>query len=140
MRALTETGDEAPRDNGSMRHLTESQASSALRRGRQIDQLLGREQLPDERWAIRWLTISPTGSRFVISRHHVEDIGGVEFADVAEFPPINPDEYVGEGAEVASAPNADEALALAIELGAAPDRWVNFGVLRGEYLDSRSPI
>lgn len=120
-----------------MRHLTESQASSTLKRGRQIDQFLGREQLPDERWAIRWITISRMGSRFVIRRHHVEDIGGAGFADVAEFPPIDVDEYSGEGVEVASVSNADGALALTIGLGAAPDRWVNYGVLSDEYLDSR---
>ena len=78
---MAETGDELPRKNALMRHLTRTQASFTLRRGRQVDQFLGREQLPDDNWAIRWLSISPTDYDFVTRRHHVEDINS---SDVAE--------------------------------------------------------
>ena len=121
-----------------MRHLTERQASSALRRGRQIDQFLGREQLPDRRWTLRWLTVFSTNREFVLSQHHVEDVGDGQMADIGTFPPIDPDEYLGEGTDIATAESADKILAMALEHGATPDRWVNAGVLADEYLDSRS--
>jgi len=37
---MAETGDELPRKNALMRHLTRTQASFTLRRGRQVDQFI----------------------------------------------------------------------------------------------------
>ncbi|MBO2465367.1 hypothetical protein [Actinomadura violacea] len=55
----------------------------------------------------------------------------------AEFPPLDPDEETW-GRLIGTAAAPDEALDLAErELGAAPDRWVNEGVIGSEYGDYR---
>ncbi|MCP3881328.1 MAG: hypothetical protein GY701_23490 [Sulfitobacter sp.] len=118
-----------------MRHLSEDQAAAALRRGRQIEQYLGSAALSDDRWGVRWLTISHYGNEYRVALHHVEDIGGPRFADLSELPPIDPHEHIGEGTEVASAADPADAIQAARSHGADNSRWVNQGVIGDEYLD-----
>lgn len=119
-----------------MRHLSGSQAISALRRGRQIDQLLGREQLPDGRWSVSWITIAPTSDGFRLTRHEVEDVGPqMATYDVAEFPAVDPEEEAGEGRTLQLVADPEEAIAVAARHGASSGSWVNFGVVGDEYRD-----
>jgi len=119
-----------------MRHLSRPQAESALRRGRQVDQLLGLELLPCNRWSVRWLTISPARAGFRLIQHHVEDVAPTAGTfDLYEFPPIDPEEDHGEGIEIGVESGPVEAIDLAVDHGADPERWVNFGVLADEYRD-----
>ncbi len=93
--------------------------------------------MADGRWAVRWVTISPSASGFQIAKHEVEDVGqewGIY--DVSEFPALDDTEEHGEGVTLEASIEAAEALALASKHGAAPDKWVNFGVLADEYRDS----
>jgi hypothetical protein len=77
-------------------------------------------------------------SSYRISLHTVQDLDDEHFADLPEFPSLDPveEDYVGEGRELGRADDEAEAIELAERLtGAAPDRWVNFGVAGEEYLD-----
>ncbi len=74
----------------------------------------------------------------MLTRHRVEDIGGADFLDVAEFPPIDEDEEPGEGAAVGSFNDPAAAVAAAGDLGALPDRWVNEGLVGDDYGDAHA--
>jgi hypothetical protein len=120
-----------------VRHRHIRQAAGALRRGRQIEQLLGRDRLDDVRWAVRWLTISPSSSGYRVLRHEVEDVGAEwGTADVSEFPPLDEEEHVGEGVELGSCSEPEAAMDLARAHAATDEKWVNAGVIGDEYLDS----
>ena len=119
-----------------MRHLTRDQAAGALRRGKQVEQLLDSE--PHEgRRTVRWLTVGPSRGHFVVSAHHVYDEGNPEFLDVSEFSPIDDEEEWGEGTLIARLPDPEDALDAARGHGATPERWVNQGVIGDEYADAR---
>ena len=109
----------------------------ALRRGAQAEQFLGSTVADDGRSAVRWLTASRSGRSFDLRLHEVEDVGSDDFLDVTEFPPLDPEEYVGEGRRVADCEDAIALLAAAVKFGAADDRWVNAGVVQAEYADAR---
>jgi hypothetical protein len=129
-----------PSKNGGdeVRHLTRAFAVGALRRGKEIEQFLGGIQR-NGRDGIRWLTLSPSNAGIRVSLHEVDDIGTDDFWDVTEFPPLDDDEYIGEGQTIAVVATPDDALDLAArDLGARPDRWVNQAVVCSEYGDYRS--
>lgn len=117
------------------RYLTEAEARSALTRGASVEQFLGLADVNGRR-AVRWLTVSG-GRSYVVRLHEVEDVGDDDFLDVSEFPPLDPDEYLGDGRTVADESEPDAAFAVAAKLGASADRWVNSGVVQNEYADSR---
>lgn len=120
------------------RYLTRQFAVGALRRGAGVEQFLGAAEIAGVA-AVRWVAVSPMDSTYRVSLHTVEDLDDVEHgADLPEFPSLDPvdEAYVGEGRELGSSTDEEQALALAERLtGAAPDRWVNFGVAGEEYLD-----
>jgi len=118
----------------SMRHLTPSFAIGALRRGGQIDQFLGGSTL-DGKPTVRWASVYQSGHDFVVAVHAVEDIGSADYAGVTESPPVDEDEYVGEGKIIGRFETPDEALRMSESLGARPNRWVNAGLVCEEYLD-----
>jgi hypothetical protein len=74
-----------------------------------------------------------------LSIHHVVDIGTEEFQDVTEFPPVDPEEYVGEGRTLLRTQDPRHALEHASQVGATVDRWVNQFVIEAEYADARQP-
>lgn len=118
-----------------MRHLTEAFALGALRRGRGIEQFLGAAGTP-ERPGIRWVEIAPTTNGFRVMLHAAEDIGGEHFCDLGEFPPLDPGREEDFGQEIALAPDAAEAMAIAeAHTGADPTRWVSEGISGSEYRD-----
>lgn len=61
--------------------------------------------------------------------------GGDGFLDVYEFPPVDEDEYIGEGIVLGTFPKAPAALAAAHQNGARMTRWVNGGMVQDEYAD-----
>jgi len=117
------------------RHLTENEAVSALRRGRAVEQLLD-EARHEGRPTARWLSIIRREDAFVVLVHHVYDDGSPDFRDLSEFEPVDIEEDVGEGREVAREPEPERALLAASSHGAAPERWVNEGVVADEYAGS----
>ncbi len=121
-----------------MRHLSPAAAVAALRRGRPVEQFLGPVNdsvVP----AIRWVTVSPAEDGIEVGVHEVEDIGDADFVDVSEFPPIDEDEYIGEGRVLASVADPEAALGIAGErLGTNSSRWVNHSLVGDEYLDFKN--
>ena len=93
--------------------------------------------MPDGQAVVRWLVVSRADRELQLRIHEVEDVGPFEFADVSEFPSVNPDEEFGEGVVVASGEDLEELLAIAEAHGASRDRWVNAGIIGEEYLDAR---
>ncbi|MCX4479562.1 hypothetical protein OOK44_24415 [Streptomyces cellulosae] len=116
-----------------MRHLVESFAVGALRRGQAIEQFLGRAATETPA-GVRWVSVEPTERGFVVTLHAVEDVGGGHFCDLLEFPPLDPDDEFGEELGVEREPLAAMALA-ENKAGAVRDRWVNAGVAGAEYRD-----
>jgi hypothetical protein len=75
------------------RHLTQTQAVSALRRGRAIEQLL-EPQPRDGLETVRWLSVFGDGDAFIVNVHHVYDACDPELVDITEFAPVNDEESV----------------------------------------------
>lgn len=119
-----------------MRCLTRQFAVGALRRGSGVEQFSGGAEVDDVA-AVRWVAVSPVGGQYRISLHTVQDFDDDRFGDLPEFLSLDPvdEDYVGEGRELGRSTD-QQAIALAERLvGAAADRWVNFGVTGEEYLD-----
>jgi hypothetical protein len=120
-----------------VRHLTRSFAEGALRRGREVEQLLeGFEQ--DGRRGLRWASISPpTRSHgFIVGLHTVEDLDDTYRLTVDEYPSFHETDEEDFGQTIGETESAKEAIDLAArELAADPARWVNQGVLQDEYND-----
>lgn len=120
-----------------MRYLTPDFAVGALRRGKQIEQFLGGFDHA-EAHVVRWAALSPGKGHVTLYLSEVVDVGTDSFCDVSVFPPLDPDEE-SWGRLIGTVCNPDDALGLAErELGAAPDRWVNQGVVGSEYGDYRT--
>lgn len=112
-----------------MRHLTEQFAVGALRRGATIQQFLG----PLSPAGIRYVEIRPG---FEVYLYLAEDIGHEQFFDVGEFPSLEQREEDEFGRLIARVEDPASALQAAEELlGASRGRWVNAGVVDGEYAD-----
>lgn len=120
-----------------VRHVTLEQAARTLRRGKEVQQLLPSEP-HDGRPTVRRLAIGPEDESFVVRLHRVFDPGDPAFLDISEFEPVDANEEVGEGVEVARDSLPEGALATAAQHGAVPDRWVNQGLVENEYADARS--
>ena len=116
-----------------------AEAVSALGQKREVEQFLGRYVASDGRMTVRWLNTHVSGADFKLVLHEVEDIGSEEFLDITEFPPLDENEYVGEGRRLSTNGDpADHRRQAAVEQGASPDRWVNGGVVQDKYRDSRA--
>lgn len=117
-----------------MRYLSQAFALGALRRGLPIEQFLGPVTRGGEP-GIQWVSIESRGEEFEVRLHVVQDVGSEHFADLGEFPPLDPEQ---EESWIIMAETADEleALELAERLtGAVRTRWVNFAVAAEDYLD-----
>jgi len=118
-----------------MRYLGETIAVATLHRGRAIEQFLGRAGDSDVP-GIRWVEIVPAGEAYRVVLHTSRDVGGEQFRDLVEFPPLEESLEEDFGAQVAVAVEACDALAAAhAKTGATIDRWVNRGIAADEYLD-----
>jgi hypothetical protein len=116
-----------------VRHLTESQAFAALRRGAAIEQLLS---TPDRPERLEWLCLSPRSSEMYLIRHRVHNVIAPDYRDVYEFPPVDVEEDHGEGVVLGRFADAVAAFEAAGGHGARPDRWVNEGVVQDEAADT----
>jgi hypothetical protein len=124
-------------DDGGVRHLSEQQTLSALRRGASVEQMLTHSF--SER-SVRWLVALPEVDGITLRLHHVRNDGDADVLDVYEFHPVDEEEYVGEGRVVGHYPDAETVLEAAGVMGARPDRWVNAGVIQDEYAALREPM
>ncbi|WP_411107852.1 hypothetical protein [Streptomyces sp. c-19] len=116
-----------------MRHLVETFAVGALRRGQGIEQFIGAVQ-GAETPAVRWVGIESTKRGYEVTLHVVEDVGSETFCDLLEFPPLDPDDEFGRTLAVTD--DAAGAMAEAERrTGAVRHRWVNAGMAGDEYLD-----
>jgi hypothetical protein len=118
-----------------VRYLSESFAVGALRRSASIEQFLGPAFYADRR-GIRWVAIEPRRSgRYAIVLYLSWDIGGEDFRDLLEFPPLDP-QAENDGDVLAEVDDAAEALRIAEQrTDAVRERWANFGVAAEDYLD-----
>src|SRR6266511_964663 len=90
------------------------------------------------RASVGWAVSPWENSCYRVSLHTVQGLDDEGFADLSEFPSLDPDDeqYAGEGRELGRSADEAEAIELAERLtGAVPDRWVNFAVAGQEYLD-----
>lgn len=118
-----------------MRYLVEPFAIGALQRGRSIEQFLGAAGTLDAP-GIRWVEIVPTSSGYKVVLHTSRDVGGEQFCDLVEFPPLDDSDEEDFGQEITTAPEAHDAMVAAQDsIGASPDRWVNQGIAGAEYRD-----
>ncbi|GAA4634319.1 hypothetical protein GCM10023196_075360 [Actinoallomurus vinaceus] len=121
-----------------MRHLTESAASGALRRGRGIEQFLEAFE-EHRRRGLRYAYVSPAARfhGFIVSLYIVEDIEEPAGSPVDEFPAFYEADEDADGARtIAETDSAEAAITVAErEIGADPKRWVNQGILFDEYRD-----
>lgn len=117
-----------------MRYLTGDFALGALHCGRSIEQFLG---LSDgEVLGIRWVEIVPGEAGYRVLLHACGDVGGENFCDLVEFPPLEEGDEEDFGEQVALVAEASDALLTARDaVGASVDRWVNQGMAGGEYRD-----
>jgi hypothetical protein len=120
-----------------VRYPTRQFAVGALRRGSGIEQFLGAAEVGGVP-AIRWVAVSPISGRYRVSVHVVQDLEDDRRGDLAESPSLDAvdEQYAGEGRELGSSADEEDAISLAERLaGAEPDRWVNFAVAGEEYMD-----
>lgn len=130
-RLTAQRHERAVGEDVAVRHLSERQAVSALRRGGVIEQLLTADST-----VVEWLRLSGQASSIKLVQHRVRDVGSVDFMDVYEFPPSDPEEQHGEGAVLATFQDAAEAVTASVNYGARADRWVNESMLQDEYADA----
>ena len=117
-----------------VRHLTPTFAAGALRRGRSIEQFLG-PAFHGGRRGVRWTTIEPGPDGYTILLHVAEDVSDDGQADIAEFPPLDPEAY-DLWPEIATTVDELDAIDTAQRLtGADPACWTNFGLAAEEYKD-----
>jgi hypothetical protein len=118
-----------------VRHLTEREAIDALRRGRSVEQFLGRAGGTGTA-GIRYVVITSAREAYEVRQYLAQDIGGEDFLDIGEFPPLDgfEDEDFYQPVAVASEPRAALIIAQAIT-GAAGGRWVNLHLSDEEYGD-----
>lgn len=111
------------------RPLTPAEAAATLRRGREVEQLVG---IADGQ--VVYLVVSPyADDDYRLTRHVVHDEGTDGFADISEFSPVDEEEYVGEGAVVATFADAEQAVLAADEHGGTQEGWVIQGMVAKDY-------
>gem|GEM_PF-6239824 len=108
---------------GQVSHLTREQASNALRRGKQVEQLLGRHRLLDGRVLLRYVTAAPSASGYVARLHEVfeEDDEPVESLRAVDIT-----EEFAEGKRILLAEDVDQFLNDLQDFGTSMNRWVHF--------------
>ena len=114
-----------------MRHLLAIDIPAAFRRGKSVEQFLGRS--PADAGYIRHVELRPSNDSVEVWVYDVEDIGSEECIDLYDFPYLEPD---GPDDPVATFSGPQAAVEYARASLATDDaRWVNVGVAESEYLD-----
>lgn len=114
-----------------MRHLPLSDRAAALRRGKPVEQFLGRS--PIHPAYIRYVEMRPSSGSVEVWLNDVEDIGTSDHLDLYGFPQLDPD-TPNEPDATFQDPQAAISYA-ASTLLADSTRWVNQFVAQDEYLD-----
>ena len=115
-----------------MRFLIRAYQESTLRRGRAIEQFIGRTAEVDPA-IITLIEIRPKDGACQVWVHERWDVGDEGFVDVGEFPYTDPD---GPDAPHATFDSPAAAIEYAESvLGASGSRWTNDGLSESEYLD-----
>ena len=114
-----------------MRHLPAGEVSATLRRGKPVEQFLGRS--PIHPAYIRYVEMRPVSSTIEVWLSDVEDIGTSEHLDLYGFPQLDPN-LAEEPDATFQDPRAAIAYA-ASSLQTDNARWVNQFVAQDEYLD-----
>lgn len=83
----------------SRRHLTPSEAASALGRGKAVDALLGPCER-DGQLGIRWIQLRKSQGGVELHVFESADSKSLEFTDVYEFAPLDPSLYDGDATQV----------------------------------------
>ena len=114
-----------------MRHLLHIDIPASFRRGKSVEQFLGRSPL--DAGYIRHVELRPSNGLIEIWCYDVEDIGGEDYLDLYDFPDLEPD---GPWVPVAAFPDPQAAVEYAsASLATDPARWISLGVAQSEYLD-----
>jgi len=114
-----------------MRHLLAIDIPATFRRGKSVEQFLGRS--PVDASYIRHVELRPSNGSIEIWLYDVEDIGSEECLDLYNFPYLEPD---GPDGPVATFSDPQAAVVYAsTSLATDPARWGNLGVAQSEYLD-----
>jgi len=115
----------------SMRHLQSIDIPATFRRGRPVEQFLGRS--PTAPNFIRHIELRPARDAVEVWVFDVEDIGSEGRPDLYDLPYLEPD---GPHGPVATFHDPQAAVLYAqAALGADPARWVNLGVAASDYVD-----
>jgi len=114
-----------------MRYLDDDYISSALNRGKSVEQFLGKS--PENPAYIRHVELRPKHDAIELWIYDLEDIGSEDFLDFYDFPILNEDD---DEAPVATFEDTEAALSFAQEkVGAQKTRWTNALIGQSEYLD-----
>src|SRR5690349_870686 len=110
-----------------MRFLNPESLETTLRRGKSIEQFLGRGGKPQ---TIAWLEVRPAKCGVTLRRTEVPDAGDEQHLDLYGFGGDDDSQLSHACSSFA------EALALAqLHHGARPERWVNQFLIQDEYRD-----
>ena len=112
-----------------MRYLPIADVESVLRRGKSVEQFLGKCRTHQ---TVRCVELRPINGIVEIWVFEVEDIGSSDYLDLYAFP------AVGECFEepVTSCPLVEAMEWSEHNLRASPTRWVNQGVVQSEYAET----
>ena len=112
-----------------MRHLPSSEIESVVRRGKSVEQFLGKGH--DGR-TLRWVELRPSKEVVEVWVFEVEDVGSIDYLDLYSFP------EVGASFEepLARLPFTEAIEWCERNLSASPMRWVNQGVVQDEYAET----
>ena len=114
-----------------MRYLLPIDIPTAHRRGKSVEQFLGRS--PADASYIRHIELRPSGQSIDVWVYDVEDVGNEDWSDFYDFPYLDAD---GPDCPVATFSDSQSAVMFAsTALAADTARWVNLGVAESEYLD-----
>jgi hypothetical protein len=117
------------------RYLLSSEAKFALHRGKAVECFIGAIQR-DGFEGIRWLSIrvSEDHGAFVLHRYDSADCGSLEYLDVYEFRPLDPELQMDEPDETEVFSDFDSLLqALDVRFPGCSAKLVNEGVIQDEY-------
>ncbi|MFV7709982.1 hypothetical protein [Shewanella algae] len=115
------------------RYLDESEANSAIRRGKSVEIFLGPCEASGES-GIRWASASRVESGVELSVFEVQDEGSPEYLDIYEFTPLRDDLCPGEPTERVNIASVSEIGAFVrSRYGIAMPGLVNEGVVQDEY-------
>ncbi|MBP1153099.1 hypothetical protein JOD69_004971 [Methylocaldum sp. RMAD-M] len=117
------------------RYLTQSEAESALSRGKATECFLG-ACVRDGKPGIRWLSARVSNEGFTVSVYESANIRSAEFTDVYEFGPLDPELEFEDPVETFSADSFSKLTAeLERRFFCCTERLVNEFVIQDEYAD-----